>query len=164
MSAVFSPLSAQDAKRPLSLQAGPYIGGTTGPGATMEYGLRVGMSSGRWRADLAGSAVPIPAAVGCNPSSLACRSVVHVEVLAGASRALGTSPDAAALGFRAGVGKQESLFGPPLMLVAGPHVSFGIPLHAAVGLRAETGARAYMARGHLPGFRAYISLGVEGRR
>lgn len=165
ISAVLSPVSAQDAERSPTLQAGPYIGGTTGGmGAKLEYGLRVGMSRGTWRADLTGSAIPIAAASGCNPSSPACRDVVHVEVLAGISRSLGTSPNAASLGFRAGLAKQESLFGPPLMLATGPHLSVGIPIHAAVGLRTEAGVRTYLAWGHLPGFRAYISLGVVGHR
>jgi hypothetical protein len=160
---VVSPVSAQDsAERSLALQGGPYIASTTGNRANMEFGLRVGMRSGVWRWDLTGSAIPISPHAGCDPS--ACSRTVHVDVLGGVSRSLGRSPDAPSIGFRVGVGAEESLYGPPLTFAGGPHVSVGIPIHAAVGLRTEAGARAYMAPRHMPGARAYISFGVEGRR
>jgi len=160
------PLSGQDTVSSVrSIQGGPFIGVTTGNGATFEYGLRLGMRTGTWRADVTASAIPIrPTVSACSPSSPLCRATVHTEGLVGLARALGSSSDAPTLGFRAGIGAQSSRFGPPVKFAVGPHVSMGLPLLDQVGIRTEAGVLMYMAAGQLPAGRAYVSLGLQGRR
>jgi hypothetical protein len=147
-----------------NIQGGPFIGTTTGNGTSFEYGLRVGMLAGTWRADVTASTIPVRSTIsGCNPLSPACRVTVHTEVLGGIARALGSSPDAPSFGLRAGVGVQRTLFGPPVKFAVGPHLSLGLPLLAQVGVRTEAGVLMYTGRGQLPAGRAYVSLGLQGR-
>lgn len=163
--AVAVPVSGQErANFGQSIQGGPFIGTTTGNGTTFEYGLRVGMRTGAWRADVTVSAIPVRPLSTCSPSSSACRVTVHTEILGGIARAIGSGADAPSVGFRAGIGTQQSISGPPVKFAVGPHVSVGLPLVAQIGIRTEAGVLMYAARDHLPNGRTYVSLGLQGRR
>jgi hypothetical protein len=146
-----------------SVQGGPFVGATTGNGATFEYGLRVGMRTGAWRADVTSSAIPVRPLSSCSPSSSACRVTVHYEILGGIARAIGSGTDAPSVGFRAGIGTQQSIESQRAKFAVGPYVSVGLPLLAQIGIRAEGGVLTYTARGRLPNGRAYVSLGLQGR-
>lgn len=147
-----------------SFQAGPYVAATTGTGATFEYGVRAGMRSGPVRWDARASFIPIRSWLGCNPESPYCRDTAVFEVLAGAARAIGSSPDAPTLGWRAGLGHSTRHSAPRIMGITGPHLSLGLPAARQVGVRAEAGGLLYLASGELPGARAYVSLGLQARR
>lgn len=151
------------------IQGGVFIatsaaGGSTRPGT--ELGLRVGAKAGRWRPEVAVSTMRVDYTYcGHVAFPASCDSLPRiVEVMAGVSRHGGEGADTPSIGFRAGLARSyRAGESSPIRVALGPHASLGISVARYVGLRAEVGARTYVATGQLPSFRAYASLGIEAR-
>ena len=145
------------------LQAGPYVGVTTGNGSTMEYALRIGSRTAPLRADVAISVIPWTPQLRCaSPSN--CRVRLSQEYLVGVAWSPWRHPDALAIGLRAGVARAASYFGYHTARIIGPHVALGLPTFPRAGFRIEAGVLQYVQKGQLPGYRAYVMAGVQFHR
>jgi len=146
-----------------SLQAGPYVGVTTGNGSTMEYALRIGTRTAPLRADVAISVIPWTPQLRCaSPSN--CRVRLSQEYLVGVAWSPWRHPDAPALGVRAGVARAASYFGYHTARIIGPHAALGLPTFPRAGFRIEAGAIQYSADGVGSTFRVSGMLGVQLHR